>query len=818
MKRCFVLFVCLLSLLYTIVFCIAVSADDSTSIRVGVYENRPKIFTDEKGTVSGFWPDIIEYIASEEGWDIEYVHGTWAQCMERLVNGEIDVMPDVAFAEERNELFDFSTETVYVSWSRVYTKKEADIQSILDLEGKNVAVLEGSINVEGPEGIKVLARAFDVSCTFLEVDSYTRVFELVKSGEADAGVASKDFGSQHKAEYNLVHTGIIFQPSLLYFAFPRESLSTPYLVERIDSHIKELKNNGESLYYQSMETWFAAKPIEKPVIPKWILWTLIVIGSLVVLLAGGSYILKSRVNARTKELVLEVIERKKAEDELKRTYRALNTLSLCNQELVRTTNVPDLLQRICEVIVDTGGYRLVWVGFTGNDEEKTVLPVAYYGYEADYLKTVEVTWADTERGKGPTGTAIRTGTPSIARNMLNDPHYAPWRDEAIKRGYASSIALPLISQGQTLGALSIYATEADSFDEKEVDLLVELSNDLAYGITSIRIKTERDKAEESLKAYLENAPDGVYISDVQGTFLYGNRRAEEISSYAKEELIGKSFLELNLLPDAYVAKARNLIRLNASGKATGPDEFQLVRKDGSTICVEISATPIGKDGEITVVGIVRDITERKKSEEEIVKGYQKLQKSLQDTTQAIASTLEMRDLYTAGHQQRVTELACAIAAEIGLAEEQITGLRIAGSLHDIGKMQVPAEILSKPGRLTELEFGIIKTHPQAGYDVLKLVEFPWPVAQIVLQHHERLDGSGYPSGLSGKDIIIEARILAVADVVEAMASHRPYRPAVGVDKALEEIFQKSGILYDADVVDACLKLFNEKGFEFSKDI
>jgi putative nucleotidyltransferase with HDIG domain len=177
-------------------------------------------------------------------------------------------------------------------------------------------------------------------------------------------------------------------------------------------------------------------------------------------------------------------------------------------------------------------------------------------------------------------------------------------------------------------------------------------------------------------------------------------------------------------------------------------------------------------------------------------------------------TVERRDPYTAGHQHRVANLAAAIANEIGLSEEQIDGVRMASVIHDLGKIHVPAEILSRPGRLTENEFSIIKTHPQTGYDILKTEEFPWPVAQIVLQHHERMDGSGYPSSLSGEEILLEARILAVADVVEAMASHRPYRPALGIDKALEEISKNKGVLYDAKVADACLRLFTEKGFKF----
>jgi putative nucleotidyltransferase with HDIG domain len=185
-----------------------------------------------------------------------------------------------------------------------------------------------------------------------------------------------------------------------------------------------------------------------------------------------------------------------------------------------------------------------------------------------------------------------------------------------------------------------------------------------------------------------------------------------------------------------------------------------------------------------------------------------IRQGLEGTIRAVALTTEMRDPYTAGHQERVTRLAYAIARKMGLSEERVEGLRVAGLLHDVGKVSVPAELLSKPTRLTPAEFSLVKAHPQTGYEILKGVVFPWPVADIVLEHHERLDGSGYPRGLKGEAISLEARILAVADVVEAMVSHRPYRPALGVDKALGELEAGAGVLYDPEVVNVCLQLFH----------
>jgi putative two-component system response regulator len=192
----------------------------------------------------------------------------------------------------------------------------------------------------------------------------------------------------------------------------------------------------------------------------------------------------------------------------------------------------------------------------------------------------------------------------------------------------------------------------------------------------------------------------------------------------------------------------------------------------------------------------------------------KFQRAMDGIVQAISVTVEMRDPYTAGHQQRVANLACAMAESMGLAKDEIYGLRMASVIHDLGKITVPAEILSKPGQLSNLEYELIKSHVQAGYDILKKIEFPWPIADIILQHHERLDGSGYPQGLAGEQILLPARILSVADVFETMASHRPYRPSLGLALAVDEIKNKRGILYDHQVVDACLALVDQGCFKF----
>jgi putative nucleotidyltransferase with HDIG domain len=209
-----------------------------------------------------------------------------------------------------------------------------------------------------------------------------------------------------------------------------------------------------------------------------------------------------------------------------------------------------------------------------------------------------------------------------------------------------------------------------------------------------------------------------------------------------------------------------------------------------------------------------EIAMRTRTEQKLKRGVVRMKKSLEKTIVAIAAVTEIRDPFTAGHQKRVTTLACAIAEEMALPDDQREWLRLASIVHDIGKINIPTEILVKPTRLSEPEFNIIEAHPQIGHDILHEIEFSQPVAKIVLQHHELMDGTGYPQGLSGEEIVLEARILVVADVIEAMASHRPYRAAQGIGRALEEILHNKGVLYDSDVVDACLRVFYEKEFAF----
>ena len=348
-----------------------------------------------------------------------------------------------------------------------------------------------------------------------------------------------------------------------------------------------------------------------------------------------------------------------------------------------------------------------------------------------------------------------------------------------------------------------------------------LDNPIVAGfVMNVRDITERKQVENSLReseeryrTILENIEDGYFEVDIAGKFTFFNDSVCRILGYTRAEMMGMNNRQ-------YTDKENRKILYQAFNKvfrtgepSTGVD-YEIIRKDATKLYIQSSVSLIrNTSGQpIGFRGIMRNISERKQAEKQLQDTLESLRRAVGTTIRVVASAVESRDPYTAGHQIRSANLARAIATEMGLLQDIIEGIRIAGSIHDIGKLSIPAEILSKPIKLSEIEFPLIKEHAHQGYEILKSVESSWPLAEIVHQHHERMDGSGYPRKLKGEEILLEARVLNVADVVEAMASDRPYRPGLGIEAALNEIEKNRGIFYDNTVADACLRLFREKGF------
>jgi PAS domain S-box-containing protein/putative nucleotidyltransferase with HDIG domain len=316
------------------------------------------------------------------------------------------------------------------------------------------------------------------------------------------------------------------------------------------------------------------------------------------------------------------------------------------------------------------------------------------------------------------------------------------------------------------------------------------------------------QSEEKYCSLVANLNEVIYMLNAEGRITYISPVIESLTAVKAEDVVGKLFM-----PYIHPEDRQGLLesfRRTLSGQVA-PAEFRLLRNDGTSIYVRVLSRAIVENGQVSLAGVLSDITESKRAEERLRESHAKLEKTFDQTVESLSSITEMRDPYTAGHQVGVARLACKIASEIGMSTEQICAIRTAALLHDIGKIIVPSEILNKPGKLSVLEQSFVEAHAQSSYEILKTIEFEFPIAEIVLQHHEKLDGSGYPRGLSGDNILKEARVLTIADIVEAMASYRPYRPALPLKTALEEIGSHRGALYDADVVDACLRLFLEKG-------
>ena len=515
----------------------------------------------------------------------------------------------------------------------------------------------------------------------------------------------------------------------------------------------------------------------------------------------GSFLIEDDRNVRRMiGMMQDIHDRKQAELLQNAVYRIA-------QAAETSAGIDDLFRSVHGIIgtvMPAGNFYIALY-----DRKKELISFPYFVDEIDPPP------APVKPGKGLTEYVIQTGKPLLCDEKTDMALRGRGEVEVVGAPSAIWLGVPLIVDGTTTGAMVVqHYRDPKAYGPAELRMLEFVSSQVARSIERKRAEEALLRNEQRLALHVQKTPLAVIEWDTAFRVLRWNDAAEHIFGWSASEAIGQhaSFIT----PEAFREHVDGVwadLMANRGGERSTNEN---VTKDGRIIFCEWYNTSLvdGAGRIIGVASLAQNVTKRKMAEESLREGLTKLRATLKASIDSLASAIEMRDPYTAGHQERVTRLASAVAKEMGLAEERVEAIEVAAIIHDIGKLYVPAEILSKPTKLTDLEYSMIKMHAQAGYTILSKIDFPWPIAQIVHQHHEMINGSGYPQGLTGKDILLEAKILCVADVVEAMSSHRPYRPALGISSALDEIAQKRGILYDREVVDACLRLFRMKNYKF----
>jgi len=503
----------------------------------------------------------------------------------------------------------------------------------------------------------------------------------------------------------------------------------------------------------------------------------------------------------------DVSEYKQQEEKLKHLNSVLNTVRNVNQLITKEKNKTRLIKRACKIFLKDCGYHGAWIALV--DEKRKLTEAVEAGVGKDFQALVG-------RIKKGRLTACWKKVMSSSAIIINKNPKKDCKDCPLSESHngMGTMTVKLKHDKKVYGVLSVSTSVGYIENKKEQDLFTEVAGDISFALYSLEREEKQKEAVRKLKEsehrferLSKSAREGIIFHD-GGIILDANKAAADMAGVKVTDLIGKS--PYSFMHPETINKARKMAMEGFERAYEG----KLVKPNGKIADIEIIGSLTYYDGRKVRVVVFRDITRQKVAEAKLQNSYAKLKKTLTNIIDALGKVVEFRDPYTAGHQRRVASLAIAISKDLDLDKDRIEALGTAAIIHDIGKIDIPATILAKPGKLSGIEFEMLKTHPQIGYDIIKKIDFPWPIAGIILQHHERLDGSGYPNGLKDKDISLEAKILAIADVMEAMSSHRPYRPALGIKKTLKEIKANSGKFYDAKAADACIKLFNKKKFKF----
>jgi len=508
-------------------------------------------------------------------------------------------------------------------------------------------------------------------------------------------------------------------------------------------------------------------------------------------------------------------------DQINKRYDEAMLIQEIGQISSTMPRVDDFLQSIMKSLVERLNFDRGMIMLANKTKDRLIYTVSY-GYnpkDDDFLKNIQF-HLDNPRSKGMAVVAFKNQKPILVNSLSDvEKDLSPKSLEFIRAmGIQSFICVPIIYRGESMGVLMVDNVQTKrELGQTEMSLLTGIAPQIGVSIMNAISHQKIRESEERFRTLSENAPDIIYTLGVNGEFTYVNPAIETILGYRPEEVIGKYFIDMTKKEDDAYRSIKAFKQVRDYKETIKGETGILHHKDGSERYFSFSCAPnLDSEGNfIGVVGTFKNLTDIRTSEIELKKSLAKLQSVMSSTIDAISIIVESRDLYTAGHQRRVAQLATAIARELGLSTEKLDLIRMGSLIHDIGKMYIPAEILTKPAKLNEIETAMMNTHPAVAWKILKQVDFIPVIVDMVYEHHERIDGSGFPRGLTGEKILLESKIIAVADVVEAMASHRPYRAARGTAAALEEIKKERGITLDTEVVDACLKLF-QRGFKFKE--
>lgn len=594
----------------------AVAQDELPSDLLNVTAVVPKNFPphyaiDQGGKPVGFAIDVMKWIAASASLRVTYlIEESWTDVAEAVKSGHADLIPNIGISEQRKAWLDFTAPVETFPICIFVREHTYGIRNLDDLIGHKVAAVQFNVAVNLIQDHKDIE--LDIFPSAREA-----VFELL-AGHVDALVYPAPVLLKMAREAEIDdRIKIVGKPLMEIKRAMAVRKGNLELLKRLDQAVKTFVGTRD--YQEIYVKWFG-KPR-----PFWTVSRVIyTMGGVFLFIFIGMAIWRYRsVSKLNRQLNDNIADLNQTERALRKANRALTVLSQSNQAVIRATNEDDLLGSICQNIVEIGGYRLVWVGYAQENEEGTLQAVAQFGYDEKYLSAGEIPCAYAEGDANPAARTIRTGKPCIYNDILINPEYALWCDEATRYGYASLIALPLITNGKAFGALNIYAVEPDAFDAEELKLLSELADDLAYGVTALRIRAEQKEAEETLREseekyrlHFENVSDIIFSIDQNLKIQAISPSVEKVLGYSPKELIGRPFQELNILASQYLETAVSDTMRVFSGERLEGLVYEFVTKDGKRKYGELGGVPLARDGEVvSVVAIARDITQRKKTEE-----------------------------------------------------------------------------------------------------------------------------------------------------------------------------------------------------------